>query len=433
MAARALKPQTILALLLLLGLFVRFAIMFPVYHGDMFNHMEWGIRALHNGVNGIYDLEIKLQTAYHINQPPGTIYIFMAIRWLYEQIGNLFIVNNHHFALLPGRLYPLYQERFYPVMLKLPAIFADVGTAMIIYKFSTLYTTTKRALLGTAAYLFNPITIYNSAWWGQTDATVNFFGLLAFYLLLKRRLLPAIFALAACLFIKASLAIFVPIFLLVIWKQKYSIKQIAIAFTPPLLVIWIVTLPFHNFNDPFWLVRIYKDTVISETLSNVTENAFNLWALIYGIWPQTPGTVHLLGLTIMLWSRMLMAVSTIGILFFLWKRTTVERLLVSLVLIAFCAFLFLIGMHERYLFPIFPPLAILVALRLDYLWTLIPSAVIHLLNLYNLWWTPSIPFLRRVLELPPTEPILISSLFLIFGLFIWQSAKWPQIVAQHEV
>lgn len=431
--AAVLKPRTTLILLLLVGLVIRLSIMFPVYHGDMFNHMEWGRRALHYGLNGIYDLEINLQTAYHINQPPGTIYIFAGVRWLYEQVGNLFIVNNHQVAILPGRLYPLYEERFYPVMLKLPAILADIGLALLIYKFAGLYTTKKRALIGAAAYLFNPITIYNSAWWGQTDATVNFFGLLAFYLLLKKRLLPATFAIAASLFIKASLLIFVPFFLVIAWKQKYPIKQLALTCILPIIVVWVVTLPFHNFNDPLWLLRIYNDTVISETLSNVTENAFNLWALIYGIWPQTPGNVHLYGLTVIFWSRLLMAESTIAILYYLLKKTTVERLLISLVLIAFCSFLFLIGMHERYLFPIFPPLAVLVALRLDYFWMLVPAAIIHLLNLYNLWWAPNISLLRQILELPPTEPILITTLFIVFGLFIYQSLKWSVKIPQHEI
>ena len=55
-------------------------------------------------------------------------------------------------------------------------------------------------------------------------------------------------------------------------------------------------------------------------------------------------------------------------------------------------------MHERYLYPIFAPSAILASLGIISFKLFAGITVIHWLNLYNLWWYPNIPLLRPIME-----------------------------------
>jgi len=55
-------------------------------------------------------------------------------------------------------------------------------------------------------------------------------------------------------------------------------------------------------------------------------------------------------------------------------------------------------MHERYLYPLFPYLTVLVAEGSIGLFMYILLSVISLLNLYNFWWVPEIGFVKSFLS-----------------------------------
>ena len=48
----------------------------------------------------------------------------------------------------------------------------------------------------------------------------------------------------------------------------------------------------------------------------------------------------------------------------------------------------LTNMHERYLYPLFAPLTVLVAISEIPLFVYLLISGISLLNLYHLWWVP---------------------------------------------
>lgn len=399
---------------LLLGLLVRMGVMFQVYHVDMLNHIAWGTYAFEHGVHNIYDVIFDLPTGFQINQPPGTVLIFLATRalfvWIHDAIGLFGIRFSEGF--------------FYPVFLKVPAVVSDIGIGAIIYWFISQYTSKKSAFAASMAYVFNPITIFNSAWWGQTDATINLFGLLAFMLLLRKKLFSATLFFAVSLFIKASLIIFAPIFLILVWRYKFSWQSILIAFLVPFLLVFLITLPFHDLKDPLWLWRVYNQRVVFGSLNKLNENAFSLWALFYGFTVRYSTGISIIGIKASLLGQMLFALTALPFLYKVWKTPDVQTTLGSLVGMGFASFLTLTSMHERYLFPIFPAFAVLLAFRPKLLWLYIVASIIHLTNLYYLWWSPNLPWYRMFLETPYVIQGFILSLYTVFFIFLgnyWRS------------
>ncbi len=420
------RQNKFLLIILVAATALRLSLLFYTFHGDVYNHIEWGTVALHHGLLGIYELPANFWHTSRINQPPLTIYMFLFIRFLYEQLDKLLWLLNNNISIFPSKFLWFYEANFYPVLLKIPDVIADILLGIVIYKFVLLYLNKKKALISAVAYLFNPITFYNSALWGQTDALVNFFGILSFYLLIKRKLFWALVALTTSLLFKASLSIFVPIFLVILIRSRYPIISIVKNILIIIVSIFLITLPFHNINDPLWFIRIYLNQVLLGTLGNITENAFNFWALFFGPTPRLVASTIIFGLKASYWGYTLFGISLFTTLVYFSKKMTAERFFISLIITGFTAFLFLTGMHERYLFPIFAPFTILLAFlpRLIYLY--IAISFVHLTNLYYLWYVPRIEWYIQFLNQSTTIIGFIISLHLLLLLFIIGSLAYSR-------
>ncbi|KKP31085.1 MAG: hypothetical protein UR21_C0016G0003 [Candidatus Woesebacteria bacterium GW2011_GWC2_31_9] len=273
-----------------------------------------------------------------------------------------------------------------PAILKLPAILADFGIAYLIYK----WTNKKWASL---IFLINPVIWYNSSVWGQYDSVINFFALLAFYLLNKKKLLFAIIAFVLSIYIKASLLIFAPIFLIIAIRQKYSFKKYILSLVLSLTVVALITLPFSQGEPFFWLYYLYKDKVFIDQLHVVTANAFNLWGTIFGVKDSAVEIKDFLpffGFTYQIWGYILFTISYIPLLFKVYKNSDLKVVAWTLALTAFASFVLLTNMHERYLYPLFPYLTILLTTGVVANWEYWLITTISLLGMYNFWFTPKI-------------------------------------------
>ena len=71
------------------------------------------------------------------------------------------------------------------VLVKLPAIIADLGIGVLLFAIAKRFTRATVAFGVAALYVLNPAVIFISAKWGQVDAVAGFFVLLSAYLLLK--------------------------------------------------------------------------------------------------------------------------------------------------------------------------------------------------------------------------------------------------------
>lgn len=400
---------------------MRFLISFIVWHPDVRNHMDWGIRFFEYGPAKFFAPESNVWNFTWPNQPPGTIYMFAGIRKLFEFIFGIFWGINIKIPAFPSGIITYFESNLYPALLKLPAILADLGIAVLIYKFIKVQgkrykVKEKTAILGAILFLANPAVWYNSTVWGQYDSVINFLALLAFYLLLQRKLVLSVLFLVLSLYTKASLLIFAPIYLIIALRQKYKLSTYFLAVVGSLLAVGLLTLPFSP-GEPFsWLFNLYKDKVFVQQLHVITANAFNFWAGITGIYEQ-PESLPFLGLTYRYWGLILFFLSYIPTLYLVYKKQDVKSVLWALSISAFSSFMLLTNMHERYLYPLFAPLTVLVATSEIPLLAYLLISGISLLNLYHLWWVPKI---QMLIDLMSAGDRLMPRIlgFLNFGLFI---------------
>jgi Gpi18-like mannosyltransferase len=106
------------------------------------------------------------------------------------------------------------------VLLKLPATLADVGIAILLL-IEGRRLLGRRAALGAAAlYLLNPISLYNSAYWGQVDAIHTALVLLAIVLVARRRWAGGGAAIALALLMKFQSIAFAPLVIFEGYRQR---------------------------------------------------------------------------------------------------------------------------------------------------------------------------------------------------------------------
>ncbi len=409
--------------ILLLAFVARFFLSFVFWHPDVNNHIDWGIRFWQYGPREFYSQNVWSFT--WPNQPPGTIYLFAGIRKLSEFVFSIFWFINLKVPPFPSDIMFFLETNLYPALLKLPSILADLGIAYLIYK---ILGEKKESLgiQGAILFLLNPVVWYNSAIWGQTDAVVNFFAILAFYSLIKRKLMFAVLSLFFSFYIKASLLIFLPIFLVVVLRQRYKITEITRAFALSAILIAILTMPLSG-EDPFgWLYEIYTKKVFAQQLQVITANAFNIWATLTGIHEQ-PHTLLLGPFSYKLWGQILFGASLIPALYLVLRRHDAKSVFWSLAIVSFSSFMFLTNMHERYIYPLFPTLTVLVVLESKLLPLYWGISGISLLNLYNFWWYPRIEAIVNFLSFKDRlMPRVLGALN--FGLFAYFYAKFLRLL-----
>lgn len=365
------------------------------WHPDVTNHIDWGTRFWQYAPNVFYEANVWNFT--WPNQPPATMLLFGAIRKLYEGVfGGLWLLNIN-IPIFPSFIISWAELNLYPAMLKLPAIFADIGLAWIIFKFTKEIANEKKAKLASVIFLLNPVVWYNSSLWGQTDSIINFFAIFGFYLLLARRLAFAMLAMAASLYFKASLLIFLPIFLLIAWRQKYRLKDYLLSVLPSIMLIVLTSLPFSKGNIFLWLFYLYKDKVIGQQMQVITANAFNIWAAIAGI-HEKPHSLPLGPLSYGDWGLLAFALFYLPLLYLVYKKQDCKTVVVVLLLASLSSFMLLTNMHERYLYPAFAPFTIIAVSMPWVLPFYIGFSIVNLLNLYNLWWYPRFDLLVNLLS-----------------------------------
>lgn len=402
----------------------RVILSFITWHPDVNNHIDWGIRFYEYGPSSFFAPESNVWSFTWPNQPPGTIYMFAAIRKLFELIFSIFWWVNVKVPAFPSIIITYFESNLYPALLKLPGIISDFGIAILIYKLIKTVKSEKTAILGALMFLFNPVVWYNSSVWGQTDPIINFFALLAFFYLLNRKLIPAIFFLAISFYIKISLAIFIPIFAIVAIRQRYRITDWLKSIGVTLLVMGIATLPFSK-GEPFeWLFNLYQHNILGQQLQVITANAFNLWAAIAGI-HERPQSLLLGPLTYQVWGILLFTIAYIPTLISLYKKQDLKTLVWALAMASFSSFILLTNMHERYLYPLFPVFTILTILEIKLLPIYWIVSGISLLNLYNFWFMPKIKLIVDFLSfgdrLMPRVLGVVNS-----GLFIGMYSKFSK-------
>jgi len=119
--------------------------------------------------------------------------------------------------------------RLFPFLLRLPAILADVGSTIILWKLAAYYLGPRRALRALALFALNPVLIMVSGFHGNTDPVFIFFILWGAYILvIRKNWTAAALCLGLALNIKIVPVIVIPAFFFWLpdWRRRLGFLSV---------------------------------------------------------------------------------------------------------------------------------------------------------------------------------------------------------------
>jgi Gpi18-like mannosyltransferase len=342
--------------------------------------------------------------------------------WLSQHIyKNQYVLselhNQTHFP--PTAIILWFDQNGEFLLLKTWAIIGDILSSIIVY-FVIKKITKKNilAILGLTLVMLNPVSIYESAFWGQNDIIGSAFAYISLFSLVSSianiLAIPLFFI---GLSLKPTIAILTPIFILIfikIFKPKLLFNQF-IGLILGISTLLVSFLPFLNQSPP-QLGEI--NTIISHRISpsskgviRASNSAFNFYSLFYTL-DRTPGNFPFLFFNL----------NTLGILFYLIIITKITVHLIKnkpsttvylfyIFFISQGAFIFMTSMLERYFFPAF--IASIVLMVINYKKTGKYFIIQNILWFLNLVFSrpESILLVKALSFLSITNYLIISYVF----------------------
>jgi len=334
-----------LPFLFITALLVRFLFVpNPGFEADMSFWKSWGLAPFDYGL-------IKGLSLTNNNYPTPFGYLLWFITTIYSLFANPHLFNQ----------FWANTNLLFLTLMKTPAILADLGIAGIIIaigrnakKFGFPTLPDAFYFLLAALYLANPVSIFDSAVWGQVDSLGVFLFLGSILLLLSKKPFFAGLLYMIALMTKLQNMIYGPLFFLFSWQllgREGLVKTIMGA-----------TLGFFGLNIEF-LAAKNMDRVIASLTSNydyfpyLSLNAYNIWWIVAkGFGMQFSDKMLAIGMV---------NAKTVGLLLFsgsyllaalsmVQKKNTniVHTFFLGLSIAAGGFFLFQTESHDRYAFPL---------------------------------------------------------------------------------
>ena len=189
-------------------------------------------------------------TGMWADYPPG----YILVLWLVGLIGKLFGMGTAGIG--------------FAYLVKLPAILADVFSAYLVYKLAKKRFSEKSALCFCALMALNPMSLLDSAAWGQIDSilTLLAIGSLLCYTQGKKPWAAALFVLGVL--VKPQMLVFGPLLAAafiadIVRVPKQGFKELGISALYGIAVLLVVVLPFSPGQEPLWLWNKYTSAADS--------------------------------------------------------------------------------------------------------------------------------------------------------------------------
>ncbi len=391
----SLPPALVLILILLAGLLLRLGLApLPGNEFDVGVNQGWGKSAVHLGLARSY-VE-QLDGNMLPNYAPLTLILFAGAAHVQHL---LFGLDAHPLA--------------YRLIIKLPAIFADLLTALFFFFLLRRWRDTRTGLLGALAYALHPAVWYNSAVWGQTDSIFSMFLVLGAGCFVWRQHTLSGVNVALAIFSKMQAVALLPLYAFLYIRDGW--RTLTDATFGGLLVATAVLLPFVLGGTLQNVIDVYLHSV--GYYSVVSSAAYNLWwSLLADAAGTTQDTTLLFGLLSYRHTGfVLFGLSTVAALWILRRHLRAADRLQALPAVFLAAtflfhafFMLNTQMHERYLFPF-------VALGIPMLflgsrprWIYVSISALFFLNL--LGWLPATAIDRGLYQTFHAFDVLIASL-----------------------
>ncbi len=289
-----------------------------------------------------------------------------------------------------------------PLIFKMPAILADLGTAYLIYLLTKKWQLNYRFVLP-IIYLFNPAVFGNSAMWGQVDGLGAFLVTLCLYLFLRQKLIMMGAIMSMAILFKPLYLLLLPIFLVA--QLKYNHPNIGLRLTflykifefknfrKLLLIIFstatsafILVIPFAKdiFSVPSLILERYSSSLGQYQYASV--NAFNFWAMMGKNFQSDQETF--LNINYHDWGLVIFAaIFGSTLILFLFRKIVNffeyhHFLTLGLAISFFSIFIFATRVHERHLLTVFPFLTLLCLQNRVFTSIYIFTSALYVTNLF---------------------------------------------------
>lgn len=311
--------------MLLFAFFLRLAIGIGYYsEWDTMWYRQWALSL----PDGLFDVYARAD-AIDLDYPPVYLFFLYILGQIYRLVG----ADCH-----------AYLQMF---LMKLWPILGDILCGLALYAIFRK-SSPKAGVVAAGLWLFNPVTIFNSSFWGQTDQ-IMCLALLVSFIALDRGhpiLAAVLFAIAGMT--KFQCLFFTPVFLIelfVRYRVSVFIKSIGAAAG----TVAAVFLPFMiGAQNPWLFFDVYLKG--QGRYPHCTLNAFNIYGIFGLNWVEDATSV-LGGISLYTLSMLLVVVLILGVIaIYLFARRR------SVWVISFwfmnTLFLFMTRMHERYQFVV---------------------------------------------------------------------------------
>jgi Gpi18-like mannosyltransferase len=324
-----------------------------------------------------------------------------------------------------GRVYSMIVPDMRPtplftILIKLPAIVADMATALLLAFMIGRWKGRAAGVLGGFIYAVHPAVIYDSAVWGQTDSLFTFAMIAGLAAWSRGWTAMSAFLCACAVLLKAQTVMLLPLFALLFTLR--GPKALLLSACAGIGAVTLTLLPYAGHVSSVFAV--YRGSVGYYPI--VSSAAYNLWWALLG---DSAGT---LADTTLFFS--LMPYRTLGMLIYATVTGIVLGILTPLLryeknparayilvssagaVMAFAFFLFNTEMHERYLFPF---LALGLPMCFIHPRGAFIYAGISICFLWNLFgWLPFMTIDQSMFRNFPALDIFIASaqVFLFYGM-----------------
>lgn len=161
--------------------------------------------------------------------------------------------------------------------LKAPACLADLAIAVMLFVEGRRWLGTGRAVGASALWFLNPLSWYNSSYWGQVDAIHAAFCLLSLVFVNRQRPGLAGAAAAAAMLQKFQSVALLPLIIFEIFRRA-RFRGLAFAAVSAIATTAILTLPFSLTGTLTEVFRRGYVNVIGQ-YTDLSRSAYNVWWL----------------------------------------------------------------------------------------------------------------------------------------------------------
>lgn len=234
----------------------------------------------------------------------------------------------------------------FTVLVKTPAIIADLVVAVLLYRYARRQKGERWALLLMTLCVLNPAQWVNSALWGQVDSVPTLW-LVLFLLSVERRDLDHAAAwLALAVLTKPQGLLLAPI-LLFAWIRERNARAILRSAAWGAVTFVLVILPFAVQHGPLWIFGLLKGT--TDQYAYASFNGYNLFSLLGANLKADTDT--LLFLPYKVWGTLFMAAAVVFSGYLYLRKDTSRRVWTAALVLVTGIFVLGFRMHERYLYP----------------------------------------------------------------------------------